>query len=820
MKKLQRDQVRAFGSVMALICAAVVFTLLFSAYARRFERAMTEENRSRLEEVSGHVAAYMERAVEQQKKELFIAVEAAAAISDQEDRITYLGCMAEELGFAYIGLAGEDGLLHATIFREPLDISSEDYFLSACSGATTMTGLRQHILWDRTVSGVILSMPAPEGAGKAAVAMSGMAKLGADVQVDSFDGNGFSYIIDASGDQVLHARSMAYNNLFQAMRNLEFEDGYSLDAMQADISSRIAGMTAYTDFGVEKLAYYRPLSFNDWTVVSIVPKGVVTARTSALSRELILMCVVAALVFLGLLSVVGVLFMRLESRRRANQAKSDFLANMSHDMRTPMNAIIGMSAIAETHASERETVQDCMHKIGSSSKHLLGLINDVLDMSRIESGKMTLVQGPFLLSELLESVVNMTLPRMQAKHQYFSVRLHRVVSEYLLGDSLRLNQIFVNILTNAMKFTPEGGRITVDIEETSNGDPDTALFQVTFTDNGIGMKPEFLREIFSPFTRERSSRTDETEGSGLGMAITKGAVELMSGHITVDSTEGKGSVFTVTLPLKRDPAAPNCHKLPQWRVLLVGDTEDQGREVVHTLEGLGLCADWVTDIAEAVKRLEETPCEVVLLDREVYLAGRLDALQRKGASNPILLVAAYHWEDIEQAARRVGVRDFVQKPLLCANLCSVLRKVAGLEDTAAAGLGPALDLSGKRILLAEDNELNQEIARVILSDMGATVLWAQDGAECVEMFKAEPEGGFDLILMDIQMPRMDGYEATEHIRSLDRSDAIVPILAVSANAYAKDIAAATEAGMDGYLTKPIDIAVWAREIGKALGISN
>lgn len=818
MKKFQRDQMRVFWSIMALVCAAVVFTLLFSAYAKRFERTMTEENRSRLEEVSGYVAAFMERAVVQQEQELFIAVQAAAAIPDPETRITFLGRMAEELGFAYIGLAGEDGLLHATVFHEPLDISREDFYQRACDGQSTMTGLRRHILWDRTVSGVILSIPAPEGSGNVAVAMSSMEKLGADVQVDSFHGNGFSYIIDADGEQVLHARSMTYNNLFQVMQNLKFEDGYSLEAMRADISDRRAGMTAYSDFGVEKFAYYRPLSFGGWTVVSIVPKGIITARTAALSQELIVICALAALVFVGLLSVVGLLFLRLESRRRANQAKSDFLANMSHDMRTPMNAIIGMSAIADAHAGEPATVRDCMRKIDFSSKHLLGLINDVLDMSRIESGKMVVIQEPFSLSELLESVVNMTLPRMQAKYQHFSVRLHRVVSEEFLGDSLRLNQIFVNILTNAMKFTPEYGRITVDVEELPSNDPSTALLQITFTDTGIGMKSDFLKEIFTPFTRERNSRIDETEGSGLGMAITKRVVDLMHGSIKVKSTVGEGSMFTVTLPLPLNPATPDAPDLPKWRVLLVGDTQEQGKETVHMLNASGLCADWVADVPAAEEQLKQERYGVVFADREIVSAEGIHALRQLDEPIPILLISAYHWEDIEQQARQAGVQGFVQKPLLRANLFQALRKAAGLEKNHADGALPTLDLSGKHILLAEDNELNQEIAQVILSDMGASIVWAQDGAECVTVFKAAPEGSFHLILMDVQMPRMDGYEATRRIRALPRADASVPILAVSANAYAKDIAAALEAGMNGYLTKPIDLAVWVREIGKIFGV--
>ena len=815
MKKLHREQTRMVCAVAALICAAVIFTLLFTAYARRFERTLTEENRSRLEEVSEHVAVYMERAVEQQWEELRVAAAASASLPDLETRVNYLDQMADQLNFTYIGLADSVGHLYTTAFSEPQDISQKDYYLAASGGETYITGLKRQIFWDRAVSGVILSIPAPEDTGTAVVAMLSTAKLGADIQVDSFGGSGFSYIIDADGNQVLHARSMVYNNLFQSMANLTFEKGYSLDKMREDIASCRSGMTAYSDLGVEKYAYYRPLRFNDWTVVSFVPKGVVTARTSALSRELIIMCTLAALVFLGLLIIVGLLFLRLESRRRTNRAKSDFLANMSHDMRTPMNAIIGMTAIAETHAEEPGTVRDCMRKIGFSSSHLLGLINDVLDMSRIESGKMTLSQEPFCLSAVLESVENMTFPHMHAKGQHFAVRPHHVKSDSFLGDSLRLSQIFINLLTNAMKFTPEDGRITVDVEELPAQRPDTARFRFTFTDNGIGMKPAFLKELFVPFVRERNSRVDSTEGSGLGMTITKRIVELMGGSIEVKSAEGKGSVFVVTLSFLVDRAAPEELSPPDWRVLVVDGHEDEGDETVRTLKAMGVSAAWVPEIASAVQRLQSEAFQAVFVDRAVYSAKGIAALHCAGESPPVLLLAAYDWEDIRREATKAGIRYFIQKPLLRATLSHALRNAA--EPTAEqASNETAIDLSGTNILLIDDNELNLEIARTVLTEAGAAVMWGMDGVDCVSIFTASAEGSFDLILMDIQMPRMNGYEAAKHIRSLARSDASLPILAMSANAYAEDMAAAAEAGMNGYLTKPIDLSVWMNEIQKCL----
>lgn len=812
----KRERVRFICALAALVCTAVIFTLLFSAYARRFDRTMTQENRARLEEVSEHVAAFMERAVEQQWEELRVAAMASSAIPQQEDRVAYLGQMAEELGFAYIGLAGTDRLLYSTNFQSAEDISQEDYFGAACAGETFMTGLRRHIFWDRAVSGVILSCPAPEETGEVVVAMLSMEKLGASIQVDSFDGNGFSYIIDAQGEQVFHAKSMAYNNLFQTLDNLPFEDGYSLSAMQADIAARRAGMTSYTDLGVEKYAYYRPLSFNDWTVVSTVPKGVVTARTSALTRELILMCAVAVLVFLSLLILVSALLLRLESRRRANRAKSDFLANMSHDMRTPMNAIMGMTDIARDHAGEPDTVRDCMRKISFSSKHLLGLINDMLDLSRIESGKMTLAQEPFSLSEVLESVENMTFPRIHAKGQHFDLRLHGVKSEFFLGDSLRLGQIFVNLLTNAMKFTPEGGRIAVDITELPSGDPDHARFRFTFTDSGIGMKPDFLKDLFTPFTRERNSRVDSTEGSGLGMSITKRIIDLMDGSIEVQSTEGQGTTFTVTLPLLLNTAAPELLPPPIWRILLVDRHQVEAEETARTLEAMGVPADCAPDLIAVAAYPGLDKYQAVFVDRSVYTPEGTALLRKAVAAGTVLFLTAYDWEDIRQEAARAGIQRFLQKPLLSGTLSQALRTAAGLDAVADAPAFVQPDLSGRHILLVEDNELNLEVARAVLAETGAAISWASDGAECVAVFEQSPVGSIDLILMDIQMPRMNGYEATAYIRGLTRPDAAVPILAMSANAYAEDVSVALASGMNGYLTKPIDTAVWIGEISKIL----
>lgn len=820
MKKGMLPRIACAAGV--LLCAAAVVCLLFF-YLLRFDRTLTEENRVRLSETSSHIAAYMQKMLDEQTSELRVLASAAALLPDRGKRVEYLGGMAEELELEYAGIADTDGLLYATALREPVNISQEDYFLAARSGREYTTSLVRQIFYDRAVGGILMAVPLPDGSGQAAVAMISAAQLGSDVQVESFGGDGYSYIIDQNGDLVLHARSMEFNNLFQSFENMRFSRGYSLEAMHSDIAAEREGMSAYTDLGVEKYAYYRPLGFHGWTVVSTVPRGVLTARTAALSRDLILICAAVLLVFLGLLTSTGILFLRLESRRRANQAKSTFLANMSHDMRTPMNAILGMSAIAEAHAEEPGTVRSCLRKIDSASRHLLGLINDVLDMSRVESGNMVLRKEPFSLAEAVESAVGMVYPAMREKRQRFSVRLHGVEHEELYGDSLRLVQIFVNILTNARKFTPEEGTISMDLTELPAKRPDAARFRFLFTDSGIGMKPEFLKEIFSSFAREQDSRVDKVEGSGLGMAITKRIVDRMGGGIAVESEEGKGSSFTVTLEFPRAPAAgtQDAPALPACRILAAGLEPDQGGELLRTLRVLGLRGELAQDGTAAVKRLREAASagdgfRAVLADRRLFDAGDLPAVRDAAGAEAALLLLDHNWEDIRARALADGVSGFIPKPLFRSTLSRSLREalLPAPEQPPHAPVRP--DFTGKRILLAEDNELNLEIVQETLKGTGAEMLCAGNGAECVELFSSQPVGGIDLILMDVQMPVMNGREATRCIRGMDRRDAGLPILAMSANAYAEDMAAAKEAGMTGYLTKPIDVEQWMQEISRQL----
>lgn len=508
----------------------------------------------------------------------------------------------------------------------------------------------------------------------------------------------------------------------------------------------------------------------------------------------------------------------LRQARRANQAKSEFLSRMSHDIRTPMNAIVGMTEIASAHLDNPVKMKDCLKKITLSSQHLLSLINDVLDMSKIESGKMTANIGSMFLPELTENIVTIMRPEFEGRGLNFSVRLHNVQHEKFLTDSLRIRQVFINILSNACKFTPQGGAITMDIEEKPMKSPETAMFRFTFTDTGIGIKPEFLRQIFEVFTREQDSRVDKIEGTGLGMAITKKIVEMLGGTINVQSELGKGSVFTVDLPLKTDGSADEELMLPKVKVLVVDDDECACEYAVHVLEKCGASAEWAMSGYDAVSRVETAGrqgngYDAVILDWKMpepdgEQTARL-IREKMGGDLPIMMISAYDWADIEEKARVAGINGFLQKPLFRSTLVHNLKKCLMGQPFVGYEVKKrqSFDFTGRTFLLVEDNELNVEIVREILSATGAAVECARDGAQGVEMFAASQEGYYSLILMDIQMPVMNGYMATRAIRKLDRNDALtVPILAMTADAFTEDVEAAKEAGMNGHLAKPLDLS--------------
>ena len=519
----------------------------------------------------------------------------------------------------------------------------------------------------------------------------------------------------------------------------------------------------------------------------------------------------------------------LKSAEQANQAKSDFLARMSHDIRTPMNAIMGMATIAKAHVDEHERILDCMEKINGASKLLLSLINEVLDMSKIESGRLILSEDEFNVGELLQDLVVMMQPEIKNKQQTLNIHVKNLRHENVKGDTQRIKQVLMNILSNAIKYTPENGRITIEIYEK---DPHNGIgnYQFVFEDNGRGMKPEFLDKIFEPFERASDDEIKRIQGTGLGMSISHKIIQMMGGDIKVESEYGKGSRFTIDMPLVcRDQKPDDKIEVEGLEVLVVDDDKIACLNTSSCLQEIGINSECVYSGSEAIEKvrqhhLAEKEYFAVIIDLKMPQMNGIETTRQirrfVGADVPIIILSAYDLEEYEAEAKEVKANGFINKPLYKSKLLQVLRSFLD-EGDQPEPIRPFklsnVDYSGKRILLVEDNELNREIAVEIIGSTGITIDTAINGLDAVHKVAQSEEGFYQIILMDIQMPIMDGYEATRQIRSLQRRDiAHMPIIAMTANAFSEDVTNAIKAGMNYHLAKPIDIGALMGILSKYL----
>jgi signal transduction histidine kinase/CheY-like chemotaxis protein len=506
----------------------------------------------------------------------------------------------------------------------------------------------------------------------------------------------------------------------------------------------------------------------------------------------------------------------LRDAQAANAAKSAFLSNMSHDIRTPMNAILGMTNIALSHIDEKARVQDCLQKIHSASDHLMSLVNDVLDMSRIDSGRMTINEEPFSLADLLHDIVLLVRPLAAERRHTFHVDVQDIRCERLMGDPLHLRQIYVNLLNNSIKYTPEGGKIELSLSELPGPDVQSITLRFVCRDNGIGMEKKSLDRLFLPFERMQNTTASKIEGTGLGLAITKQLTDLMHGTIQVDTAPGKGSCFTVDIPLPCVAGAEVQPPLPRGQTVLVAESNAAYAAQIAQYLREGGCEPVVVDSGEATVTWLTTaqyegrmPCALIMgteLSDLPALEVTAHVRQITSRNFPILLVSEQNWGQLEYQATRAGVNAFVPCPLFRSRLWNALSALTQQKTLPAQEAASAQEYRNMHILLVEDNELNQEISAELLSSLGVQVELASDGAEAVRRFTASPVGYYDLIFMDIQMPVMDGYEATRLIRSADRADAqSVWIVAMTANAFLEDIKRSRAAGMNEHCAKPVDI---------------
>ena len=515
--------------------------------------------------------------------------------------------------------------------------------------------------------------------------------------------------------------------------------------------------------------------------------------------------------------------LQLQQALEASAAKETFLGNMSHDIRTPMNAIVGMTALAKRYIDEKSRVIDALDKIETAGGHLLNLINDMLDMSRINSGRLKLTSEAFSLSDLIHDILIIIRPQMESRKHDFRLHLDHIEAESFLGDPLRIRQILVNILSNAAKYTEDGGRVEFTVSEEAG--PERYLLDFTCRDNGIGMSKEFLERIFEPFERVNSSTISRIEGTGLGMSIVRRLVDAMEGEIRIDSTPGEGTEVRIRLPLKVEKIQAETGALRGKRLLVVEQDEKRREIYAKYLGEFNLEHTVVAEMPEALSALTEAdfrqqPYHLVLIGGMKEGSARmLDLAAYLHESWPgvtLVLISEDDWPRIEYRANRAGVRHFIPVPVFRKTLVNGLNAaLEGEADESSSAGSP--NLEGKRILLVEDNAINREIAVEVLKMTNAAVATAENGREGAEKFLSSPEGTYDLILMDIQMPVLDGYGAVRMIRSSARADAAgVPIYAMTANTFAEDVAKAREAGMNGHIAKPLDIGTLMHVLRKEL----
>lgn len=752
--------------------------------------------------------------------------------------INDLRLSAEVRNFLYLGLASqEDGALE-TLYGSPVTIANmQDFWMlldeddQSLSYGFTPEGNRLLIL------GVRAAYPMKDGQKSTAIIAGVEVQEIIDVLfVNDTNSLLFTHIVDKDGNFVFRANQDNALDYFQLVR-----DSFSVLGRKTSlhyVEEMQDAMGKHEDYSalvrISDQFHHLYLSWmpnTDWFFVSELPQGVLEEPITRLSNSRLYATLsVGGVILLLLLLMFGYYYLlsqsqmrRLSAARqeaeRANQAKSVFLSSMSHDIRTPMNAVVGMTDIAMANLANTARVEDCLKKIKLSSKHLLGLINDILDMSKIESGKLTLMVSPVSLRETMTDLINIIQPQIKANNQRFDVFVQHVECETVLCDSVRLNQILLNLLSNAVKFTPAAGEIDVFLtqERSPRGD-DFVRTHLRVKDTGIGMSAEFKEKIFESFSREDSKRVYQIMGTGLGMAITKYLVDLMEGEITVESTQGVGTEFHVVLDFKRVTQPDAEMKLPAWNVLVVDDNKDLLQSAASMLADLGVHADIAASGEAAVHMVEQRHAEgkaydIVLLDWKMPVMDGLETArkiqQRISPDIQLYLISAYDWAEIEDQAREGGFRGFISKPLFKSALYyGLLQSVAAVEEESLKTdpfLTSDLDLTGKRILLAEDNELNWEVAHDILEDAGLEVEWAENGRICVEKFQASPAGYYDAILMDLRMPEMTGYEATAAIRALSRPDKDLPIIAMTADAFAEDYHRCLECGMNAHTTKPINV---------------
>mgnify|MGYP002470857128 CR=1 FL=1 len=820
-------------SVLAIVCVAMV-SIASAIIAGKSDNAINKVGAIYMSAMAKQMQEKFDTVVNLRTMELKGIVERhpPETMEYGQDMIEQLGFSVQVRSFVYLGLYTSDGY-GETIYGTPVEYDNEETFFRVLNDSSLRVFAGVSSEGEKLLC-LLVDANYPMSDGRTSSVMVGaipMDYLKNVLSLDEKDSLMYSYIIRRDGTYVVRTRKEdSYFNFFT--ESFSEYNGKTAEEYAAELQNAINTNTDYeTTVQVNGQTLYllcTHLPDSEWYLISVMPFGTLDKIMKNLSVERqVITLILCITVLIGVL-IIFILYYRLsqqqmfeldQARReaaKANKAKSEFLSSMSHDIRTPMNGIVGMTAIAMANIDNTERVKDCLEKITLSSRHLLGLINDVLDMSKIESGKLSLNMSLLSLSKAMDSIVNIVQPQVKERQQHFDIFIQKIQSEEVYCDSVRLNQVLINLLSNALKFTPEGGVINVflDQEDSPKGD-NYVRCHFRVKDNGVGMTEEFQKKIFDTFTREEKAQIDKIEGTGLGMAITKAIVDTMNGTIEVKSAPGKGSEFHIVLDLEKADTKEADMILPPWKMLVVDNNEDLCLSAVSSLKEIGIDAQWASDGKTAVEMVkkcheENNDYEVVLLDWKMPgmdgLHTAREMRKHLGDKVPILIISAYDWSEIEQEAKEAGIQGFISKPLFKSNLfLGLSQHVLRETDEKSEDEVHLQCFSGKHVLLSEDNDLNWEIAEELLSEAGFELERAENGQICVEMFEQSPVGFYDVILMDIRMPIMNGYDAAKTIRALDRKDANIPIIAMTADAFSDDIQHCLDCGMNEHVAKPIDV---------------
>ena len=836
-KKEKRQTIMALFLVLALVIAGVFSFLRF--YSSSIDSSLYNERLNQMREVTTQLFSGLEDVVKNQwrtvseqrltmqQKQLETMGELAAFMENEAELadLNSVQCslMAVDDHGWYYTQAGRQGMLSE---REYLISSPEQ--ISFVSNSMTNSETRMVFLQR-------MDKPVALQDGKDTVTLTyygisqNMEELNPYFECSAYNGKNSVYVVDENGLKLFSSSSSSGDllkgyNVFTALRSMDYLHDTSFDDASMEFKEK---HIAYSNAMLGDTEIYYALYRMDnaaWTLIFLVPSKYVATNTVELVNTTVRLVMIFA-VALVLISAAAILWLarrqqkaavaverrnnaRLEQLNdelaSASKAKSDFLSNMSHDIRTPMNAIVGIIGLLEHEGSLTDKQHIYIQKIQMSSRHLLSLINDVLDMSKIESSDVVLNQEPVSLAEQIGQVESIIRPQAGERGHEFIVRVHELSHEYLIGDSVRLRQVLINLLSNAVKYTPYGGKVQLDLAELPCNEKDCASIRISVTDNGYGMTPEFVEHIFEPFTRSEGSVTNKVQGTGLGMAITKSIVDMAGGTIDVHSEVDKGSRFDVTLTLPIDYSADS--RIDAGCVLLVSDDDVLIRNMEASMKQANVQFSFVSDEHEAAKLMERNAVDVILLAghlRDKTLPETVRTLRAASENSVLIFCCDYaQQEKVTDTLTKSGADGLISRPFFLSGLINAIEHVKVNEPVVQ---DHSL-LQGMRFMCAEDNELNAEILDAVLEMNGASCIIYPDGKKLAEAFKTAAPDDFDAILMDVQMPVMNGLEATRAIRQGENPlGRTIPIIAMTANAFAEDVQACLDAGMDAHVSKPLDI---------------